>query len=66
MDAIAYVKGKCLGNGQQSDFTLIGDLRMTGSAYQSMDVFVLRDSLYRVGVWGRDYTAVFLPPEAGG
>ena len=27
---------------------------MTGSAYQAMDVLFRCDSLYRVGVWGRD------------
>ena len=32
---------------------------MTGSAYQAMDVFGTCDSLYRVGVWGRDYTKIF-------
>ena len=32
---------------------------MTGSAYQAMDVFATCDSLYRVGVWGRDYTKIF-------
>ena len=31
---------------------------MTGSAYQAMDVFATCDSLYRVGVWGRDYTKI--------
>ena len=31
---------------------------MTGSAYQAMDVLVSCDSLYRVGVWGRDCAAV--------
>ena len=36
---------------------------MTGSAYQAMDVFDTRDSLYRVGVWGRDWQAVFLDPR---
>ena len=36
-----------------------GQSRLTGSAYQAMDVFVLRDSLYRVGVWGRDGTPIF-------
>ena len=36
---------------------------MTGSAYQAMDVFVLCDSLYRVGVWGRDGTAVEPDPR---
>ena len=29
---------------------------MTGSAYQAMDVLGSCDSLYRVGVWGRDGT----------
>ena len=32
---------------------------MTGSAYQAMDVLGTCDSLYRVGVWGRDYTKIF-------
>ena len=36
---------------------------MTGSAYQAMDVFVLCDSLYRVGVWGRDYTKILSDPR---
>ena len=31
---------------------------MTGSAYHAMDVFASCDSLYRVGVWGRDCGAV--------
>ena len=34
---------------------------MTGSAYNAMDVSAYRDSLLRVGVWGRDSTAI--PPE---
>ena len=32
---------------------------MTGSAYQAMDVLDGCDSLYRVGVWGRDGTPIF-------
>ena len=32
---------------------------MTGSAYQAMDVLLSCDSLYRVGVWGRDYAIIF-------
>ena len=31
---------------------------MTGSVYQAMDVLVSCDSLYRVGVWGRDGTRI--------
>ena len=34
---------------------------MTGSAYQAMDVLFRCDSLYRVGVWGRDGAAI--PPD---
>ena len=34
---------------------------MTGSAYQAMDVFGTCDSLYRVGVWGRENANV--PPD---
>ena len=33
---------------------------MTGSAYQAMDVLGTCDSLYRVGVWGRDYIAILV------
>ena len=33
---------------------------MTGSAYQAMDVLGRCDSLYRVGVWGRDGTRILL------
>ena len=32
---------------------------MTGSACNAMDVLGRRDSLYRVGVWGRDGTRIF-------
>ena len=39
---------------------------MTGSAYQAMDVLSTCDSLYRVGVWGRDDAAIFVFFEAGG
>ena len=35
---------------------------MTGSAYQAMDVLCSCDSLYRVGVWGRDYAKI--PPDS--
>ena len=44
-------------------FGLMGGWRMTGSAYQAMDVFATRDSLYRVGVWGRDGRAVLVDPR---
>ena len=36
---------------------------MTGSAYQAMDVLATCESLYRVGVWGRDSTAIFPDPR---
>ena len=36
---------------------------MTGSAYQAMDVLFRCDSLYRVGVWGRDGTRIFADPR---
>ena len=36
---------------------------MTGSAYQAMDVLGSCDSLYRVGVWGRDYTKILPDPR---
>ena len=36
---------------------------MTGSAYQAMDVLFRCDSLYRVGVWGRDWQAIFPDPR---
>ena len=46
--------------GRHSCFSLMGGWRMTGSAYQAMDVLFRCDSLYRVGVWGRDYAKFFL------
>ena len=36
---------------------------MTGSAYQAMDVLGSCDSLYRVGVWGRDGAIIFPDPR---
>ena len=36
---------------------------MTGSAYQAMDVLGACDSLYRVGVWGRDGEAIPADPR---
>ena len=49
-------------NYQTAYQACLADSQMTGSAYQAMDVFVLRDSLYRVGVWGRDGRAI--PPDS--
>ena len=52
--------GEGFREGKALPLELIGGWRMTGSAYQAMDVLGTCDSLYRVGVWGRDYTKIFL------
>ena len=49
---------KALGSGSGTPWRWL-----TGSACNAMDVFGPCDSLYRVGVWGRDGTAVQPDPR---
>ena len=47
LDAIACVKGRGVGKGRHSYSSLIPGWRMTGSAYNAMDVFDSCESLVK-------------------